>query len=151
MADQAVGGNTFKGDSGQMITISGYNTADTIADFTGDGDERDTDALSRSRSARHEAALVHRPSRMGVDGEVFSDGVPGRYEAPDDYRGHLRHRCIGFSQQFLIASLSHPIEAKGVLKMEVDLTPYGAGDRDGPGVVGLAPRARCQRHRSRTS
>ena len=38
VADQAVGGNTFKGDSGQMITISGYNTADTIEDFTGDGD-----------------------------------------------------------------------------------------------------------------
>ena len=37
-ADKAVGGNTFKGDSGQMITISGYNTAATIEDHTGDGD-----------------------------------------------------------------------------------------------------------------
>ena len=36
---------------------------------------------------------------------------------------------VSVSQQFLIASLSHPIEAKGVLKMEVDLTPYGAAPR----------------------
>ena len=38
---------------------------------------------------------------------------------------------VSVSQQFLIASLSHPIEAKGVLKMEVDLTPYGAATETG--------------------
>ena len=35
------------------------------------------------------------------------------------------------SQQFLIGSLSHPIEAKGVLKIEADLTPYGAATETG--------------------
>ena len=47
---------------------------------------------------------------------------------------------ISVSQEFRISALSHPIEAKGVLKIEADLTPYGRGDRDGPGVVGWAPR-----------
>ena len=38
-ADKAVGGNTFKGDSGQMITMDGYNFAKTNEDHTGDGDD----------------------------------------------------------------------------------------------------------------
>ena len=47
---------------------------------------------------------------------------------------------IMVSQQFLIGSLSHPIEAKGVLKIEADLTPYGAATETGLSVVGWAPR-----------
>ena len=43
-------------------------------------------------------------------------------------------------QAFYIASLSHPIEAKGVLKIEADLTPSRCGDRDGSLVMGWAPR-----------
>ena len=35
------------------------------------------------------------------------------------------------SQKFLIGNLSHPIEAKGVLKIEADLTPYGAATETG--------------------
>ena len=38
---------------------------------------------------------------------------------------------ITVSQQFLIGALSHPIEAKGVLKIEADLTPYGAATETG--------------------
>ena len=38
-ADKAVGGNTFKGDSGQMITLDGYNFTKTNEDHTGDGDD----------------------------------------------------------------------------------------------------------------
>ena len=33
-ADKDVGGNTFKGDSGQMITISGYNFAENQSRIT---------------------------------------------------------------------------------------------------------------------
>ena len=42
------------------------------------------------------------------------------------------------SRQFYIASLSHPIEAKGVLKIEADLTPHGGATEDGSLVMGLA-------------
>ena len=38
-ADKDVGGNTFKGDSGQMITLDGYNFTKTNEDHTGDGDD----------------------------------------------------------------------------------------------------------------
>ena len=49
VADKDVGGNTFLGDSGQMITISGYNTADDIRDHTGDGD-----SAAQMRSVNYE-------------------------------------------------------------------------------------------------
>ena len=35
------------------------------------------------------------------------------------------------SQQFLIGGVGHPIEATGVLKIEADLTPYGAATETG--------------------
>ena len=38
---------------------------------------------------------------------------------------------VTVSQPFLVASAVHSIEAKGVLKIEVDLTPYGAGTETG--------------------
>ena len=47
-------------------------------------------------------------------------------------------------QSFYISSLSHPIAAKGVLKIEADLTPHGAGDRSGPDLMGWAPRTSAQ-------
>ena len=46
-ADKVVGALTFLGDSGQMITISGYNTADTIEGPHGRRRRRGTDALGR--------------------------------------------------------------------------------------------------------
>ena len=38
---------------------------------------------------------------------------------------------LSVSQQFLIGGVGHPIEAKGVLKIEADLTPYGAATETG--------------------
>ena len=84
VADKDVGGNTFLGDSGQMIMISGYNTADDIRDHTGDGD-----SAEQMRSVNYEKPGGRKlsfvaASGMGVDGEVPPDGVPGSHEAPDD-------------------------------------------------------------------
>ena len=74
---RTLAGLTFLGDSGQMITISGYNTAATIEDHTGDGDSAVQMRDGQSRSARHSATLLHRSGRMGVAGEVPPDGVSG--------------------------------------------------------------------------
>ena len=130
VADAMVGGNTFKGDSGQMITLSGYNTADTIEDFTGDGD-----SAAQMRSVNLEVPGTRQMSLTVPAGwewmakffhTVFRDANKRPMTIVDTYA-----TGITVSQQFLIASLSHPIEAKGVLKMEVDLTPYGGATETG--------------------
>ena len=133
-ADKAVGGNTFKGDSGQMITISGYNTADTIEDHTGDGDD----------------AVQMRSLDLEVPGtRQLSCIVPAGWEwvpkmlqtifrttprAPDDHHRHLRHRGLGQSQQFLIGVAEPPHRGQG-----------RAEDRSRPDAV----RARRPRRASR--
>ena len=92
VADKDVGGNTFLGDSGQMIMISGYYTADDIRDHTGDGD-----SAAQMRSVNYEIPGTRQFSCVAPAGwewmaEVPPDGLPGPHEAPDDHRGHLRHR-----------------------------------------------------------
>ena len=52
---------------------------------------------------------------------VFRDSMKRPMKITDVYA-----TGVMVSQEFLIATLSHPIEAKGVLKIEADLTPYGA-------------------------
>ena len=74
VADKDVGGNTFKGDSGQMITISGYNTAATIADHTGDGDSAVQMRDIGSRSSRYKADVMRRAGWVDVGSEDAPDG-----------------------------------------------------------------------------
>ena len=129
-ADKDVGGNTFKGDSGQMITIGGYNTADTVEDHTGDGDSavqmRSVDLEvpgTRQMSCIVPAGWEWVPKMLHT---IFRDANKRPFTIVDTYA-----TGVSVSQQFLIASLSHPIESKGVLKIEADLTPYGAGTETG--------------------
>ena len=129
-ADKDVGGNTFKGDSGQMITISGYNFAKTNEDHTGDGDN----------------AVQMRGVGLQVPGtRQFSCVVPAGWEWMAKFLQTVANDAserpmtivdtyatgASVSQQFLIGNLSHPIEAKGVLKIEADLTPYDAATETG--------------------
>ena len=117
--------HTFKGDDGQMITISGYNTADTIEDHTGDGD-----SSVQMRSVDLEVPGTRKLSCVVPKGwewmakflqTVFRDADKRPMKITDVYA-----TGVTVVQEFLIATLSHPIEAKGVLKIEADLTPYGA-------------------------
>ena len=117
--------HTFKGDDGQMITISGYNTADTIEDHSGDGD-----SAAQMRSVDFEVPGTRQLSCVVPAGwewmakflqTVFRDSMKRPMKITDVYA-----TGVMVSQEFLIATLSHPIEAKGVLKIEADLTPYGA-------------------------
>ena len=129
-ADKAVGGNTFKGDSGQMITISGYNFTKTNEDHTGDGD---TAVQMRGvglqvPGARQLSCIV--PAGWVWVPKMFQTIANDATESPmtitDTYA-----TGASVSQQFLIGGVGHPIESKGVLKIEVDLTPYGAGTETG--------------------
>ena len=129
-ADKDVGGNTFKGDSGQMITISGYNFAKTNEDHTGDGD----DAVQMRGVGLQVPGTRQLSCIVPVGWEwmakflqtVANDATERPMTIVDTYA-----TGVLVSQQFLIASLSHPIEAKGVLKIEADLTPYGAATETG--------------------
>ena len=130
VADKDVGGNTFLGDSGQMIMISGYNTADDIRDHTGDGD-----SAAQMRSVNYEMPGTRKFSCVVPAGwewmakflhTVFRDPTKRPMTIVDTYA-----TGITISQPFLIANLPHPIEAKGVLKIEADLTPYGAATETG--------------------
>ena len=121
---------TYKGDSGQMFTISGYNTADTIEDFTGDGD-----AATQMRSVDLEVPGTRQLSCTVPIGftwvpamlhTIFRDQMKRPFTLKDTY---ATGKVV--EQAFYIASLSHPIEAKGVLKIEADLTPHGAATEAG--------------------
>ena len=129
-ADKDVGGNTFKGDSGQMITISGYNFAKTNEDHSGDGDDaQQMRGVGFQVPGSRQLSFVV-PASWEWMAKFFQTVANDAAERPmtivDTYA-----TGASVSQQFLIDNMSHPIEAKGVLKMEVDLTPYGAGTETG--------------------
>ena len=121
---------TYKGDSGQMFTLSGYNTADTIEDFTGDGDSvaqmRSVDLEvpgTRQLSCTVPADFTWVPAMLHT---IFRDTAKRPLTLKDTY---ATGKTV--EQSFYIASLSHPIEAKGVLKIEADLTPHGGATEAG--------------------
>ena len=130
VADKVVGALTFKGDSGQMITIDGYNFTKKNEDHTGDGD----DAVqmrgvgfqmpgTRKLSCVVPAGWEWVPRLLHT---VANDANERPMTITDTYA-----TGASVSQQFLIGGVGHPIEATGVLKIEADLTPYGAGTETG--------------------
>ena len=129
-ADKDIGGNTFKGDAGQMFTLSGYNTTDTIEDHSGDGDDaaqmRSVDFEvpgSRTLSCVVPAGWLWLPEMLHT---IFRDANKRALTVRDTY-------ATGKTviQQFYISSLSHPIAAKDVLKIEAELTPHGKATETG--------------------
>ena len=121
---------TYKGDSGQMFTLSGYNTADTFEDFTGDGDK-----VTQMRSVDQEVPGTRQLSCTVPAGwtwvpellqTVFRDSLKRPMTIKDTYASGKT-----IEQEFGISGLSHPIAAKGVLKIEADLTPLGGATETG--------------------
>ena len=121
---------TYKGDAGQMLTLNGYNTAFAQDDHTGDGDSvtqmRDIDletpgARQLSCVAPSEFSWV--PAFLQT---VARDAMKRPMVIKDTY---ATGKTV--EQSFNIGSLSHPIEAKGVLKVEADLTPHGGATETG--------------------
>ena len=53
------------------------------------------------------------------------------HRAPDDHYVDTYATGVSVSQQFLIGVVATQSRAKGVLKIEVDLTPYGAATETG--------------------
>ena len=121
---------TYKGDAGQMFTLSGYNKTKQIDDHTGDGD--DTVQMRGVKlqipGARQLSCVV--PSGWTWVPELLSTVDNDSEERPMTIKDtYATGKTI--EQQFYIASLSHPIEAKGVLKIEADLTPHGGATETG--------------------
>ena len=121
---------TYKGDSGQMFTLSGYNKTKQIDDHTGDGD--DTVQMrgvklqipgSRQLSCIVPAGWTWVPAFLST---VDNDADERPMVIKDTY---ATGKTV--EQSFYIASLSHPIESKGVLKIEADLTPHGGATEAG--------------------
>ena len=121
---------TFTGDDGQMMTISGYATQDTIEDHTGDGDE-----AVQMRSVELEVPQARQMSLIVPATwqwmakflqTVFRDAMKRPMEIRDTYA-----TGVTVVQKFLVGSLSHPIAAKGVLRIEADLTPYDKATETG--------------------
>ena len=121
---------TYMGDAGQMLTLNGYNTAFTQEDHTGDGDSviqmRDIDLETpgvRQLSCVAPSGFTWVPAFLHT---VARDAMKRPMVIKDTY-------ATGKSveQSFNIAALSHPIEAKGVLKIEADLTPHGGATETG--------------------
>ena len=138
VADQAVGGNTFKGDSGQMITISGYNTADTIEDFTGDGD-----SATQMRSVDLEVPGTRQlsftvPAGWEWMAKFFQTVFRDANKRPDDHRGHLRHgrhRLAAVSDRVAVS----PHRGQGRTQNGGRPDSVRCGDRDWSGLMGWAP------------
>ena len=121
---------TYKGDAGQMFTLSGYNKTKQIDDHTGDGD--DTVQMRGVKlqipGARQLSCVV--PSGWTWVPELLSTVDNDSEERPMTIKDtYATGKTI--EQAFYIASLSHPIEAKGVLKIEADLTPHGGATETG--------------------
>ena len=121
---------TYKGDAGQMLTLNGYNTAFTQEDHTGDGDSviqmRDIDLETpgvRQLSCIAPKDFTWVPAFLHT---VARDADKRPLTLKDTY---ATGKTV--EQAFYIASLGHPIEAKGVLKIEADLTPHGAATEAG--------------------
>ena len=121
---------TYKGDGGQMFTLSGYNTADTFEDFTGDGDK-----VTQMRSVDQEVPGTRQLTCTVPAGwtwvpellqTVFRDSAKRPMTIKDTY---ATGKTI--EQEFGISGLSHPIAAKGVLRIEADLTPLDAATETG--------------------
>ena len=92
---------TWRGDMGQMLTLSGYSTQDTIVDHSGDGDD-----AQQMRSVEFEVpqtpdALVHRAGGLSVARAVPHAVLPRRpAEAPVRAAGDpLRRRKRGSGGQ----------------------------------------------------
>ena len=129
-ADKVVGGNTFKGDAGQMFTLTGYTTGDTIEDHSGDGDSvaqmRSVDFETpgnRTLSCVVPASWVWLPAMLHT---IFRDANKRPLTIRDTYTTGAT-----VVQEFYISSLSHPIAAKDVLKIEAELTPHGGATETG--------------------
>ena len=129
-ADKVVGGNTFKGDAGQMFTLSGYNVAAKYEDHTGDGD-----AFTQMRGVRHKTpgqrtlscvvpkAWVWLPAMLHT---IFNDAEERPMTIRDTYA-----TGVTLEQEFGISNLSHPIAGKDVLKIEGELTPITGATETG--------------------
>ena len=116
--------------TGQMITLSGYSTGDKIEDHTGDGDSAD-----QMRSVNYELPQARKLTCIVPAGwtwipamlhTIFRDANKRPMTITDTY---VTGKTL--EQQFLIGMISHPIEAKDVLKIEADLTPHGAATETG--------------------
>ena len=129
-ADKTVGALVFKGDAGQMFTLSGVNSADKIEDHSGDGDDvaqmRSVDFEtpgSRTLSCVVPAGWGWVPALIRT---VFHDAAKRPMTIRDTYSTGKT-----VSQQFLVASFTDPIAGADVLKIECELTPYGGATETG--------------------
>ena len=130
-ADKVVGGNTFKGDAGQMFTLSRRTTsADTIEDHSGDGD-----AVAQMRSVGFETPGPRTLSCVVPSGwvwlpamirTVFHDANKRPMTVRDTY---ATGKTV--EQDFYVASFTDGIASKDVLKIEAELTPHGGATETG--------------------
>ena len=121
---------TYKGDSGQMFTLSGYNKTKQIDDHTGDGDDavQMRGVKFQIPGARQLSCVV--PAGWHWVPELLSTVDNDADERPMTIKDtYASGKTV--EQEFLIASAVHSIEAKGVLKIEADLTPYDAATETG--------------------
>ena len=121
---------TYKGDAGQMFTLSGYNKTKQIDDHTGDGDNavQMRGVKLQIPGSRQLSCIV--PSGWTWVPELLSTVDNDAQERPMTIRDtYATGKTI--EQAFYISSLGHPIEGKSVLKIEADLTPHGPATETG--------------------
>ena len=120
----------FDGDAGQMFTISGHNTGYTQNDVTGDGDDvvQMDDFDVEVPGTRSLSAI--QPTKLGWLSKflhtVANDAMRRPMEVRDTYETGKT-----VQQAYWISNLAAPTEAKGVLRIEADLTPKGKATETG--------------------
>ena len=126
---------TWKGDAGQMMTLSGYSTQDTISDDSGDGDDaaqmRSHDfemPQTRALSCIVPATWQWLPRFLTT---AFRDAMKRPIELRETHY-MSGTRTVRTTQQFLVETIPQVIESKSVLKIDgVTLQPFDRATEEG--------------------
>ena len=121
---------TFDGDAGQMFTIGPHNTGYTQSDVTGDGDDvQQMDDFDVKVPGTRSLSCIQ-PVGLGWVLKFLFTVANDAMRRPMEVRDTLETGKT-IQQSYWISNLALPTEAKGVLRVEADLTPKGAATETG--------------------